>query len=878
MYAGVKLHLFHQITMTKKQLAITILSIVVVACLVLAGCQHTHNFSSSWLHDEVNHWRACDGCDEVSDKSQHSFGEWKVDVDPTETTTGSQHRTCSVCSYVENDTIPVLSEKHDHVFGTEWLSDGVYHWHECSCEEMSAKAEHTLSDWIVDTPATTQSKGSQHKECTVCGRVLDTQDIDKLPEQHQHSFVGGYSSDDNYHWLTCACGETSDKVAHTPSNWIVDIPATTHAKGSQHKECTVCGRVLDTQDIDKLPEQHQHSFVGGYSSDDNYHWQTCSCGEPSEKQIHTPSNWIVDKQATYSHEGLQHQECTVCEKVLQTATIPKLERPEQATGTVDMYAINDFHGEYAKLAQIAGYISARGNETNTVTLNSGDMFQGSMQSNSNYGKLFAECMDIAGFDAFTFGNHEFDWGLDNLKELASNSNVPYLGANIYNWNAKSRTWGDFAEDLAQEYVIKDLDNGIRVGIIGIIGKDQITSISSQLVQTIGFKDPKDIVPNLSNKLRNNFGCDIIVVSAHTGQETFLDDSSWDITQYVDAVFCAHSHSRETYIKNGVPFVQGGSYGSYVSHIRLTLDDNGNVNCNTYENIAYNSLNGISQSIKAQVQSKIDNSNAQIASEANEVLATISGGYLNSSTAVPRMVAHAIALYATAQGYDIELAMVNNARNSLSQGNITYSDLFEAIPFDNVVYIARVSGADLINEAGYSSNSIWRVNGTAIENSNNKYYTIAVIDYLLYHQNSNRNYNYFPSAFTSGFDPVRLTKEGVDQYNYRYLTRDFLRDQGTIDAYTYLDNSNVHTNSSWLTRSVNISSFSQTQIAPDGAWYNTYSELTTLTASSFTNQDMLLACDKNHAINVENFTIANACYTDELCLQSSSDLRSKVYIS
>ena len=456
--------------------------------------------------------------------------------------------------------------------------------------------------------------------------------------------------------------------------------------------------------------------------------------------------------------------------------------------TVDIYAINDFHGKVDYMPRIAGFLAARKSE-GAVILNSGDMFQGSMQSNSNYGKLLSECMDDAGFDAFTFGNHEFDWGLDNLRELASNSNTPFLGANIYNWDADSHTWGAFASDLAKQYVITELDNGLKVGIIGVIGKDQITSISSQLVQTIGFKDPQEVVPDLSEKLRDELKCDVVVVSAHTAQDTFLNDNSWDITEYADAVFCAHTHQDEKSTKNGVPFIQAKAYGQQVSHVTLKVDANGKVSCTTRENIAYSS----SWPNKFTVSEKIDNSNASIKEEANQVLATLEGGYLNSQTGVARLVAHAIAQYATSQGYDLDLAMVNNARNSLQAGPITYTQLYEAIPFDNVVYIARVSGADILNEASYSSNSIWRVTGVKIES--NKYYTIAVLDYLLFHQNSNRNYNYFPSAFTSGAPaPIPLTKTGVAAYNYRLLTRDFLLSLGTVSASTYIyDNNNTNKN-------------------------------------------------------------------------------------
>lgn len=459
-----------------------------------------------------------------------------------------------------------------------------------------------------------------------------------------------------------------------------------------------------------------------------------------------------------------------------------------AAGTVDLYAINDFHGEWDKMSTIAGYLVDQKNYYNALLLNSGDMFQGSMQSNSNYGTLLSECMDLMGFDSFTLGNHEFDWGLDKLRALSENSQVPFLGANIYNWD-RVTGWGSFADDIAQEYVIKELDNGLKVGIIGIIGKNQITSTSSQFMQTIGFKDPKDIVPGLSDKLRNDLGCDVVVISAHVSAAELLDDYRWDVTDYADAVFCAHSHAVEQYKVNGVPLIQGGAYGSYVSHVRLQVDRNGNVSCKTYENIEYsNSWADNSNDVDDQVASKINNSNQNIKDEADKVLAELTGTYLNSSTQVPCLVANAIADYAVSQGYDIELVMVNNARNSLEKGPVTYSQLYEAIPFDNLVYVAKVLGSDILHEASYGTNSIWRVKGTAIQS--NKYYTIAVIDYLLFHQNTNREYNYFPSAFESGFEPEVLTKEGVDAYNYRLITRDFLLNKGAINAWNYV----LHTSS------------------------------------------------------------------------------------
>lgn len=473
--------------------------------------------------------------------------------------------------------------------------------------------------------------------------------------------------------------------------------------------------------------------------------------------------------------------------------------------TVDVYAINDFHGAVEKMPRIAGYLAKRKAE-GAVVLNSGDMFQGSMESNSNFGRLLTECMKEADFDAMTYGNHEFDWGMDNLRTLSAESGIPFLGANIYNWDRNSG-WGDFADDFADKYVIVQ-SGDFKVGVIGVIGSDQITSISSQLVQSIGFKDPLPIIKDLAMELRDEQGCDIVVASVHAGPQDIVDGSggtydkpttSADLENYVDAMFCAHTHSEQRYLVNGLPFLQGGQSGAYVSHVQFGID-NGNVTVKTYENISYTALSDVDTTVQNKVQTLIDNSNAEIETQRQQVLGTLSA-QLSKSDGVPRLVCNAIAEYAYSQNYTIDLAIVNVARNAIGVGQITYSRLYEALPFDNEVYIALVQGKDIIKEMGYPGQSMWRMSGRKI--SDNEYYLVAVIDYLLYHQNTSRKYNYFPSAFESGFDPVPLKKEGVDMYNYRLITKDFLLSQTeAIDAKTYTVES-VHTDADLLEQSVDL---------------------------------------------------------------------------
>lgn len=120
--------------------------------------------------------------------------------------------------------------------------------------------KHAASDWITDTEATCTEVGAKHKECTICGTILEVEEIFAL--------------------------------GHASSDWITDTVADCTTDGTQHKECTVCGTILKTGTINAFG--------------------------------HTSSAWIIDIKATCTTAGTKHKECTVCNTKLSTGTITVL--------------------------------------------------------------------------------------------------------------------------------------------------------------------------------------------------------------------------------------------------------------------------------------------------------------------------------------------------------------------------------------------------------------------------------------------------------------------------------------------------------------------------------------------------------------------------
>ena len=106
---------------------------------------------------------------------------------------------------------------------------------------------------------------------------------------------------------------------------------------------------------------------------------------------------------------------------LPTSTSSSSEIPSERT--VTFYAVNDFHGAVKQnmsndepgILSLGSFLKEKGVDGDTLLINSGDMFQGAIESNYNRGKLLTDCLNSIEFDCFTLGNHEFDWGHEAIR-------------------------------------------------------------------------------------------------------------------------------------------------------------------------------------------------------------------------------------------------------------------------------------------------------------------------------------------------------------------------------------------------------------------------------------------------------------------------------
>ncbi len=137
----------------------------------------------------------------------------------------------------------------------------------------------------------------------------------------------------------------------------------------------------------------------------------------------------------------------------------------------------EYLGGAAELATMID--SIRQAEETVFLFDAGDMFTGTL-SNRTKGELLMEMMITLGYDAMAIGNHEFDYGWRNFRKQMHRVPFPVLGANIRYKGTRI--------PFAQPYAILERD-GLRIGVIGVIGQDARSVTIASNVDSLDFDDP-----------------------------------------------------------------------------------------------------------------------------------------------------------------------------------------------------------------------------------------------------------------------------------------------------------------------------------------------------------------------------------------------------
>ena len=362
--------------------------------------------------------------------------------------------------------------------------------------------------------------------------------------------------------------------------------------------------------------------------------------------------------------------------------------------TNDHHGAIDPTGTQGGLAERATFISqVRAENANVLLLDAGDMNTGQALSNMFSAEPDILAYNYMGYDATTFGNHEFDKDRATLLQQMAWANFPFLTANIMDGN---KLLG------GNQYKVFNYE-GIRVGVFGVTIAQTPILTNPLNLRGLTFTNEIEAARNVVNILRSREKVDIVIALTHMGEIKINDDhiTSHELAQAVtgiDIILDGHSHTLSTEVARfgETSLVQAGNWGKWVGQARLSVID-GKLTGFDWESVEISGFapDAAVAAILAPFRERAD-------AILQEVIGQAAGDFPHGrqryeETAIGNMITDGIAWWArNVQNLEVDFAFSNGGgiRAPLSAGQLTRGDIITVLPFDNYVNVASLTGAEL----------------------------------------------------------------------------------------------------------------------------------------------------------------------------------------
>ncbi|MEM7213713.1 MAG: bifunctional metallophosphatase/5'-nucleotidase, partial [Pseudomonadota bacterium] len=345
--------------------------------------------------------------------------------------------------------------------------------------------------------------------------------------------------------------------------------------------------------------------------------------------------------------------------------------------------------------------AAREAAPNSLLVDGGDQFQGTLFYTHYKGQAAAELMNVIGYEAMTVGNHEFDDGPEVLRDFVKAVDFPILMSNA-----------DVSAEPALEGVIQPSmiieKAGVKYGLIGLTPEN--TDEMASPGPNIRFLDPITAVRAEIESLEKQ-GVNRIIVLSHSGYHLDLDFASQ--IDGIDVIVGGHSHSLlsnssdrasgpyPTWVRSPgggkTAIVQAYAYGKFLGRLDVTFDDAGTVVEAVGEPILIDGKVVEDSTLKARI--------AELAVPLEEVRNRVvaeSSGPINGDRNTCRsqecemgnLVADAMLDRVKGQGIEIAIQNGGGLRASIDQGPVTMGEVLTVLPFQNVLSTFKLTGANV----------------------------------------------------------------------------------------------------------------------------------------------------------------------------------------
>ena len=391
------------------------------------------------------------------------------------------------------------------------------------------------------------------------------------------------------------------------------------------------------------------------------------------------------------------------------------ETAQDLNGDIVILHTNDVHGAiagYAKVAALKDAYEARG--AYVLLMDAGDFIQGDPTVSTSEGATAVELMNLAGYDVVSLGNHEFDYGYQNLKDLEADADFAIVDANVlYNGRVA------FEDNL-----VFTTPDGTKIGVFGLDTPETATKAHPAKIQGVTFLAGEDLYDCAQEQVDalTAEGCNYVICLGHLGiDDESAGNRSIDLLENVDGIdlfIDGHSHSTQDDITaaltaasqaggneisvdssmvNGTVLTSTGTKLESVGVV--TIDgETGRIDASTVSAASLTDEDADVAARAAAIQKEIDDEYGTVFAKTEVALnGEREPGNRTEETNLGDLITDALVWGAEREGTEVDAAVTNGGgiRASIAAGDITKKDINTVLPFGNTLSIVQVTGAELL---------------------------------------------------------------------------------------------------------------------------------------------------------------------------------------
>jgi 5'-nucleotidase/UDP-sugar diphosphatase len=378
--------------------------------------------------------------------------------------------------------------------------------------------------------------------------------------------------------------------------------------------------------------------------------------------------------------------------------------------TISIFHTTDLHGRikpastYDGLDDVGGFARVatclrrwRQECPHSLTVDVGDVVQGTAVSIHSGGRLMIDLFNRLGYDAWTLGNHDFDWGPEKTESLLADSACPVLTANLERGGSRPGGFGG-AWEKVRPWTVREV-GGFRIGIIGLITPGLPFWLAPETLGGVAPLDPAATLARAVAEVRGE-GVDAVVVTGHMGWR-FNDDYANPVRTVlrdlkgVDVYLAGHSHQNQpSWMLHDVLCSQASYFGIHCGRVDLTFDL---ATRKLVDRKAFTLLMDdrfpLDPLVMQLSEPDLAASEAELAREVATVSGRISGKGRGSGVAT--LICECSADELAKQGTRVDGVFHGTfGSGDLEPGRLTVGDCWRIIPYENMLVTAEVTAAEL----------------------------------------------------------------------------------------------------------------------------------------------------------------------------------------